>query len=118
MSQKYFVEELDVETRDYLLLARDKEGKGVPGIYVGKVNYLPILGLAFGFLAILATLIITVPPTEHPVKEAMLQTAGFMLGGWMIVAALRVWIGGKSGRYVSLEEAAEEYAFLITQVLG
>ena len=26
--------------------------------------------------------------------------------------------GGKSGRYVSLEEAAEEYAFLITQVLG
>jgi oligopeptidase B len=26
--------------------------------------------------------------------------------------------GGKSGRYVSLEETAEEYAFLITQVLG
>ena len=26
--------------------------------------------------------------------------------------------GGKSGRYVSLEEAAEEYAFLITQVPG
>ena len=26
--------------------------------------------------------------------------------------------GGKSGRYVSLEEAAEEYAFLITQVQG
>jgi oligopeptidase B len=26
--------------------------------------------------------------------------------------------GGKSGRYVSLEEAAEEYVFLITQVLG
>jgi oligopeptidase B len=26
--------------------------------------------------------------------------------------------GGKSGRYVSLQESAEEYAFLITQVLG
>jgi len=26
--------------------------------------------------------------------------------------------GGKSGRYVSLKEAAEEYAFLITHVLG
>ena len=26
--------------------------------------------------------------------------------------------GGKSGRYVSLEEAAEEYTFLIMQVLG
>ena len=24
--------------------------------------------------------------------------------------------GGKSGRYVSLEEAAEEYAFLVTQM--
>jgi oligopeptidase B len=26
--------------------------------------------------------------------------------------------GGKSGRYVLLEEAAEEYAFLIAQMLG
>jgi protease II len=25
--------------------------------------------------------------------------------------------GGKSGRYISLEEAAEEYAFLIAQAL-
>ena len=25
--------------------------------------------------------------------------------------------GGKSGRYISLEEAAEEYAFMITQVM-
>jgi hypothetical protein len=29
----------------------------------------------------------------------MLQTAGFLLGGWMVLAALRVWAGSRSGSY-------------------
>jgi len=92
-------EELDGETRDYLIFAREKQGKGAPGIFAGKSNYLPVIGIILGFLVMIATLFFTFPPTEHPVKEAMLQTAGFLLGGWMIVAALRVWTGGRSGKY-------------------
>ena len=39
------------------------------------------------------------PEFDDTLKEAMLQTAGFMLGGWLVVAAVRVWMSGKSGKY-------------------
>jgi hypothetical protein len=99
MSEKYQLEELDSETRDYLLFARDNKGKGAPGMFAGKSFYLPAIGLAVGFVIMIVTVFLTFPPTEHPVREAMLQTAGFLVGGWMIVAALRVWAGSKMGGY-------------------
>ena len=99
MTEKYRFEELDRETRDYLLYARDQEGKGMPGIYIAKANYWPIIGLFVGFGVVIATLFATFPPTDPPAKEAMLQTAGFLLGGRLIVAAIRVWTAGKSGKY-------------------
>lgn len=99
MTDTYHFEELDAETRDYLLQARDQNGKGLPGIYAAKANYLPLIGLLTGFGIIIATLIATLPPTDPPTKEAMLQTAGLLLGGWLVVAALRVWTAGKAGSY-------------------
>jgi hypothetical protein len=99
MSDKYQFEELDGETRDYLVYARDQRGKGAPGVFAAKSFYLPVVGLTVGFVVMICTLFFTFPPTEHPVREAMLQTAGFLVGGWMVVAALRVWAGAKTGRY-------------------
>src|SRR5262245_59009740 len=99
MSENYLFEELDGETREYLLLARDKKGEGLPGIYSGETTYLPLVGLIVGLAVMITTLILTFPPTEQPTREAMLQTAGLMLGGWMVVAAIRVWVSGKSGKY-------------------
>src|SRR5262245_24983404 len=75
MTEKYGFEQLDRETRDYLLHARDEAGHGMPGIFVGKANYMPIFGVIAGFLVIMVTLLITLPPTDPPVKEALLQTA-------------------------------------------
>ena len=98
MTERYRFEELDRETRDYLLLAREQKGQGLPGIYVGRTDYLPALGIVVGFGVIIATFLMTVPPTDPPAKEAMLQTAGLLLGGWMILAAFRVWAAGKAGR--------------------
>src|SRR4051794_7775000 len=97
--ETYQFEELDGETREYLLYARDKKGKGAPGVFAAQPNYLPVVGVALGFAVMIATLFLTFPPTSHPVREAMLQTAGFLLGGWMVIAALRVWAGSKSGSY-------------------
>jgi hypothetical protein len=68
-------------------------------MYSGESTYLPLVGLIVGFVVMVTTLILTFPPTEQPTREAMLQTAGLMLGGWMVVAALRVWVSGKSGKY-------------------
>src|SRR5262245_19360506 len=99
MSEKFHFEELDGETREYLLVARDKKGKGMPGIYSGESTYLPLVGLIVGLAVMITTLLLTFPSTEQPTREAMLQTAGLMLGGWMVVAAIRVWASGKSGKY-------------------
>ena len=78
MSTKYQFEELDGETRDYLLLAKEKQGKGVPGIFAPRSNSWPIIGMLLGFGIMILTLLVTFPPTDPPVKEAMLQTAGFV----------------------------------------
>lgn len=99
MTQNFQFEELDGETRAYLHQARETNGKGMPGIFTGKSNHLPLLGMLFGFGIIVFTLFVTFPPTLPPTKEALLQTAGFLLGGWMIIAAMRVWMSGKSGKY-------------------
>jgi hypothetical protein len=99
MTETYQFEELDRETRDYLMQARETNGQGMPGIFAAKPNHLPLIGVLVGFGIIIFTLLVTFPPTLPPTKEAFLQTAGFLLGGWMVVAAMRVWMSGKSGRY-------------------
>jgi hypothetical protein len=99
MTDKYRLEELDHETREYLRLAREQDGRGLPGFYLGQTDVGPVAGIIAGFVIIVITVLITFPPTDQPAKEAMLQTAGFLLGGWLILAAFRVWAAGKSGRY-------------------
>jgi hypothetical protein len=99
MTDKYRLEELDHETRDYLRVAREQDGRGLPGFYVGQTDVGPVAGIIAGFVVIVITVLITFPPTDPPAKEAMLQTAGFLLGGWLILAAFRVWAAGKFGRY-------------------
>lgn len=98
MTDKYRLEELDHETREYLLLAREQQGRGMPGYFVGKADGGPVVGIVLGFAAIIATVLMTFPPTDPPAKEAMLQTAGFLFGGWLILAAFRVWGARKAGR--------------------
>src|SRR5262245_44602744 len=99
MTEKFRLEELDHDTRDYLRLAREQDGRGLPGFYLGQTDVGPVAGIIAGFVVIVITVLITFPPTGPPAKEAMLQTAGFLLGGWLILAAFRVWAAGKSGRY-------------------
>jgi len=109
MSTKYQFEELDGETRDYLLLAKEKQGKGVPGVFAPRSNSWPIIGMLLGFGIMILTLFITFPPTDPPVKEAMLQTAGFVLGGWMVIAAFRVWTSRKHAGHFVYADAENLY---------
>jgi hypothetical protein len=93
-------EELDEGTREYLRAVRVAEGRGMPGIFVRQTNYLPVTGFLLGLLIVGMTLLATLPPVGNPINEAMLQTAGIMLGGWMVVAAFRVWTGRNSPRHI------------------
>ncbi|MSR55351.1 MAG: hypothetical protein EXS09_19010 [Gemmataceae bacterium] len=109
MSKTFQFEELDYETRDYLVLARRTQGKGVPGIFTPRSNSLPIIGILVGFGIMILTVLITFPPTDPPAKEAMLQTAGFLLGGWMVLAAIRVWMSKKHAGHFVYADAENLY---------
>lgn len=92
MRVKYSFEELDKETQDYLLAARDRQGIGMPGIMVPTINVTAWFALIVGLIIIGITIYLTFPPKKGPIPMALGQTAGFLLGGWMVVAAFRTWI--------------------------
>ena len=99
-TQSYRFEELDRKTRDYLLMARDRKGRGMPGLYLPTPNYLPIAGFICGIVVLVVMWIIAWNQLEQePLGVAMLQTIGLLLGGWMIVAAIRVWIAAAGKNY-------------------
>jgi hypothetical protein len=91
--------ELDEATREYLLTVRGRQGKGMPGIFVPKSNAMPVVGCILGPIIMAVVVIFTIVPDQiykDPNALAFLQTAGIMLGGWMVFAALRSWLFGKT----------------------
>jgi hypothetical protein len=96
MATTFVLEELDAATREYLIEVRDREGRGAPGIFAPTKNPWPAVGCIVGPIIIGLTLILTLAPGvriifDEPTRVAMLQTAGLLLGGWMLIAAFRVW---------------------------
>src|SRR5262245_12195001 len=100
MAQKYHLKELDEATQEYLLAVRDAEGDRMPGVFVPGKNYWPVVGVIVGPILIITVLIFTLGSLSDPVGTAMLQTAALMLGGWMIVAAIRVWVLQRGTNYL------------------
>lgn len=100
MTQTFFIEELDDTTRSYLRTARDRKGQGVPGVFVPASNYLPIAAFICGIAVLIGTAWWTLPPLDDPLKTAMLQTAGLLLGGWLMLYAIRIWIAGAGQNYL------------------
>jgi hypothetical protein len=100
ITEKFHFQELDERSREYLLTVRDTGGRGMPGIFVSKINFLPVLGCIFGLAIIITFAIISYNQlTSEPLAVAMLETVGLLLGGWMVLAAFRVWTASKSSRY-------------------
>lgn len=99
-TQKFSFEELDKETREYLLTVRDRKGRGMPGLYIATGNQLPIIGLICGILVLIIVWAIAWNQMEQePLGVAMLQTVGLMLGGWMIAYAIRSWVAARRDNY-------------------
>ena len=87
-------QQLNDEAKAYLRAVREGSGRGAPGVYVARGSKRPTFAFLFG-LAILFFLFMQsyVAPKE-PLATAMLQTAGLLLGGWLIVYAFRRWTAG------------------------
>lgn len=98
MATTFLFEELDDATREYLMAVRDAEGSGSPGVFAPTNDSLPGCGCIAGPVVIIATLLLTIPTWtgivfDSPPRVAILQTAGLLVGGWLLVAGFR----GKGG---------------------
>jgi|GEM_PF-1747400 len=94
MSQTFNFEELDQATHDYLVAVRDAEGGGTPGVFVPSSDSLPGCGCIVGPIVIGTTLALTLTDwvdviQNEPRGVALLQTAGLLLGGWLLAAGFR-----------------------------
>ncbi len=94
MATTYNFEELDESTHDYLAAVRDSEGLGSPGVFVSTTDSLPGCGCIAGPIIIVVTLALTLTTWvniiyKDPVNVAFLQTAGLLVGGWLLFAGFR-----------------------------
>ncbi|MFM8273651.1 MAG: hypothetical protein ACKODX_15175 [Gemmata sp.] len=99
MAKTYLFEELDAATREYLIAVRETQGKGAPGVFVAASDSLPGCGCIAGPVLIVVTLLLTLTTWldivyKDPVRVAVLQTGGLVLGGWLLAAGFR----GKGGK--------------------
>lgn len=88
------VEELDADTREYLREVRSRRGSRTPGVFIAGSNSWPLLAFILGPVIIVAAILVGFLSTKEAWAVAMLQTAGVVLGGWMIVYAFRRWFAG------------------------
>ncbi|QJX00964.1 hypothetical protein [Frigoriglobus tundricola] len=103
MSTTFNFEELDEATHDYLVAVRTRDGRGAPGVFVASKDSLPGCGLIAGPIIIIGTLLATLTTMfdivySDPVRVAVLQTAGLLLGGWLLAAGFR---GCKGNRRIA-----------------
>jgi hypothetical protein len=94
MATTFNFEELDSTTRGYLIAVRDGRGAGSPGLFVETSDALPGCGFIAGPIVVVVTLLCTLTTWldviyDDPIRVAMLQTAGLLVGGWLLVAGFR-----------------------------
>jgi hypothetical protein len=99
MSQTINFPDLDDATREYLLQVREHEGRGSPGVFAPVSSSLAGCGCILGpiiTISVVAYTLFSDVLLKDPTKVAMLQTAAIMLGGWLVIAAFRIWSGKNS----------------------
>ncbi|MCE9530609.1 MAG: hypothetical protein K8T89_05695 [Planctomycetes bacterium] len=97
LSESFQFEELDDASRAYLLKVRDRAGKGMPGVFIPQSSSLAGCGFFMGLVIFLGSFILSFQLMEQePLAVAMLQTAGILLGGWLILAGIRIWMSSGS----------------------
>jgi hypothetical protein len=88
------VSQLDENTKAYLKVVRIARGTGSPGLYHTVSSGMPIVAFIAGLL-ILAFLVWAGYSSNKPAwANAMIQTAGVLLGGWLMLYAVRRWLAG------------------------
>ena len=88
-SKSFIFEELDQPSRDYLLAVGRNKGNGFSGFYTYKSNSWWSF-LVAGVVFLLGIPVVNFVDTfAEPKAQAMLQTALFLVGGWLVMFSFR-----------------------------
>lgn len=103
MAQTFKFEELDEATRSYLTSVRSAQGEGAPGVFAPTATSMPGCGCIAGPIMIGLTLALTLTTWvnviyDDPVRVALLQTAGLVVGCWLALAGIRAAAARKGTR--------------------
>lgn len=83
--------QLDDDTKTYLRAVRNSRGNGSPGVFLSGSAGLPVVAFLLGLVILPLFVWAGYSSNKAAWANAMLQTAGVMLGGWLIVYAVRRW---------------------------
>ncbi len=83
--------QLDDDTKTYLRAVRNARGNGSPGVFLAGSAGLPAVAFLLGLVILPLFVWAGYSSNKAAWANAMLQTAGVMLGGWLIVYAVRRW---------------------------
>lgn len=91
MFEKFDYAKLNAEAKRYLGDVRRRGGRGIPGVYLALSDNRPIWAALAGVVVLPLFLWIGYTSSKAPWATAMLQTAGVLLGGWLLWFAVRRW---------------------------
>ena len=91
MLESFDYAQLNPEAKKYLADVRRVNGRGAPGIFQAVSDKRPFWALGVGICVLPLFLWIGYTSTKAPWATALLQTAGILLGGWLIWFGVRRW---------------------------
>jgi hypothetical protein len=83
--------DLDDDTKSYLREVRNARGEGSPGVFRSAAAGKPGCALLIGLIVLPLFVWAGYSSNKNPWANAMIQTAGVMLGGWLVLYAFRRW---------------------------
>lgn len=95
--------QLDPDTKGYLRTVRQANGRGMPGVFDTTPDSRAVIALFIGLAVLPLFLWLGYSTNKAPWAMALIQTAGVLLGGWLIVYAVRRWTAGTdryAGKFV------------------
>jgi hypothetical protein len=103
-------EELDDQTREYLRAVRASHARGMPGVIFTRSNPWPAVALGCGPIVALVFVVLGFMSLKDAWATAMLQTAGVLLGGWLILYGVRRLLAKSSSKFAGFFTYFDPYA--------
>ncbi|MFY7954308.1 MAG: hypothetical protein ACOVT5_17535, partial [Armatimonadaceae bacterium] len=95
--------QLDSASKSYLRAVRQAGGRGMPGVFQATPDSRALLAFVLGLVILPLFLWLGYGTNKAAWAMALLQTAGVMLGGWLMLYAVRRWVAGTdnyAGKFV------------------